>query len=197
MRIRLSLGSCFVLLLSTSVFAQSRGYPEGIRKGNILYVNLPSDLPKENLESAGEGTKARLYQLTASLARREPRAEDVIVVFVDRNGRTVFPNREAAASQHQTRGATQLQSNALTTASASGNQLTFTFNSPDYPWTAAEVTSLSSALNTFYPVIRDIYGDPAFDNIVNVRKDPTAGPVGLYYPAFNEIVLKAADGGMD
>ena len=178
------------LLFSATVFAQVRVHPEGVRKGNVLFVSLPADLSKESVEFATEATKDRLYKLSAQMARREPAAGDLIVLYVDKAGEVILPNRQSVKAQK-----------AFTTASvadaAVANRLTFTFNSPAYPWSSAEMDALSTALNTFYPVILQVYGDPAFEITVNVRKDPTAWAAGLYSPAFNEMVIKSVDSGMD
>jgi hypothetical protein len=196
MRIRVVFGFCLTVLFSVSVFAQARVYPEGVRKDNVLYVNLPTDLSRQNVEFADEVIKGRLHKLAAQLARREPAASDLIVMFVDRDGQMILPNRELVRSRRGF-GDASTANLAAAAAAALPNRLIFTFNSPVYPWTTAEVQTLSSAVNTFYPVISQVYGDPAFDNTVNLSKDPNAPAVGLYYPAFNEVVIKTLDYGMD
>jgi hypothetical protein len=187
MRTGMLMAFCSTVLLSVSIFAQVGVQPEGFRRGNILYVNLPNDLAKENIEFASQAVKARLHRLATNLAGGVSDVTDLIVVFVDRNGRAILPNRESAGSQ--------MKLSALSTAAALPNELMFTFASPVYPWTSTEVQTLSSMLNTFYPVIRQVYGSPAFNLIVNVRKDPAIpnGIAGLYYPGFNEIVLRGLD----
>jgi uncharacterized repeat protein (TIGR01451 family) len=72
------------------------------------------------------------------------------------------------------------------------NQLFFTFHSPDYPWTSEELGVLGSAVADFYPVIRTIYGEPAFSISVNIRKDPAITFAGEYSPFTKEIVLRDA-----
>jgi hypothetical protein len=73
------------------------------------------------------------------------------------------------------------------------NEITFSFNSPDYPWSAEEIKLLQQWVDDFYPVIKIVYGDPAFEIVVNVRKDPTIGLSGLYFPSNNEMVLRELD----
>src|SRR5436853_6661731 len=80
------------LLFSATVFAQVRVHPEGVRKGNVLFVSLPADLSKESVEFATEATKDRLYKLSAQMARREPPAGDLIVLYVDKAGEVILPN---------------------------------------------------------------------------------------------------------
>ncbi|PYV07799.1 MAG: hypothetical protein DMG07_27555 [Acidobacteria bacterium] len=95
-------------------------------------------------------------------------------MFVDQQRVPILPDMQAGNS-HVDSGA---------------NELTFTYDSPAYPWSAGEMSALLSAQNAFYPVIKDIYGAPAFNITVNVRKDPGITFAGLYYPSFNEIVIR-------
>lgn len=69
------------------------------------------------------------------------------------------------------------------------HELGFTFDSPEYPWTGEELATLQTAIVDFYPVIKKIYGNPAFSISVNVRKNPTIDFTGMYYASSNEIVL--------
>ena len=77
-------------------------------------------------------------------------------------------------------------------SSQSSNELSFTFFSPDYPWTADELNILNNAIDDFYPIIEMIYGEPAFPITVNVRKDPSIIFSGEYSPRTKEIVLRDA-----
>jgi uncharacterized repeat protein (TIGR01451 family) len=72
------------------------------------------------------------------------------------------------------------------------NKLTFTFDSPEHPWTADELNIINNALTDFYPVIETLYGEPAFAITVNVRKDPSINFPGEYSPITKEIVLRDA-----
>ena len=72
------------------------------------------------------------------------------------------------------------------------NKLTFTFDSPEHPWTADELNIINNALADFSPVIETIYGEPAFTITVNVRKDPSITFSGEYSPITKEIVLRDA-----
>lgn len=69
------------------------------------------------------------------------------------------------------------------------NELSFTFDSPEYPWTAQELATLQQLVADFYPVVKKIYGNPAFSITVNIRKNPTITFAGLYYPSNNELVI--------
>jgi hypothetical protein len=111
--------------------------------------------------------------------RAQPHA-DVVVVFTDESGQAILPEIEA-------------ESRAPETATAKAeNALSFTFDSPQNPWTPEELTLLSDALSDFYPVATRIYGPPAFNITVNVRKDPTSPAGGLYFVSSNEMVLPSA-----
>jgi hypothetical protein len=74
----------------------------------------------------------------------------------------------------------------------STKDLTFTFNSPFYPWSVEELNTLNTAIADLYPVVKTVYGEPAFNIIVNVRKDPSISFSGEYSPTTNEIVLRDA-----
>ncbi len=73
------------------------------------------------------------------------------------------------------------------------NEITFSFDSPDYPWSAEELAALQQWVGDFYPVIKKIYGNPAFEIVVNVRKDPTIEFAGLYFVSTNEMVLRGLE----
>lgn len=176
-------GLCCLLLvfLTASSATHAQDDLQAVRGGespHLLYVAIPSDVLREDVVNAGDALKDRLHRLVqARVAAQPPQPQDLIVVFVDRAGRPILPDLEAAREQSRTE---------------TGN-LAFTFTSPTYPWTAEEQIALTSALNDFYPVARTIYGDPAFDITVNIRKDPTSPFPGLYYASLNEIVMRTAD----
>lgn len=160
----------------------------------ILYIPIPTDVSKDVVSFAEETLKNRLHNLIKeSLADRtlrkgpleEEEAIDRIVIFTDHAGQPILPDLEAAKSQHGMSGLP-----ALTVTAA--NELTFTFDSSTYPWSAEEQEALTTILNDCYPLAKTIYGDPAFNIMVNVRKDPTISFAGLYYPSLNEMVLRNA-----
>ena len=74
------------------------------------------------------------------------------------------------------------------------NNLIFTYNSPEYPWKTSELDFLQIFLNEAYPKAKMIYGEPAFNITVNIRKDPTIYPTGYYNPTTNEMVIKVPEG---
>ena len=125
----------------------------------------------------------RLSQETGDLIEGK---EDLVVVFIDHAGRPILQDMDAAKSRRSDAGSISAPAATVT------NELTFTFNSPTYPWSAEELTTLSTALNDFYPTTKTIYGNPAFNITVNIRKDPTISFSGLYYVSLNEIVLRDA-----
>ena len=74
--------------------------------------------------------------------------------------------------------------------------MTFTFDSPEQPWTAEERTKLQGYLDLFLPALRATYGHPAFSIAVNVVKDTTLldqGFAGTYSPSDNVLTLWAVD----
>lgn len=79
----------------------------------------------------------------------------------------------------------------------SGNELTFTYNSPTYPWSDTELQQLQQVVATSYPIIKQVVGPPLFPITVNFRKDPTISSSvgGQYWSASNEVVLRILDPG--
>jgi hypothetical protein len=70
------------------------------------------------------------------------------------------------------------------------NEISFTFNSPEYPWSAEELATLQQWVDDLYPVMKKIYGSPAFSISVNVSKNPTISSAGYYYSGSNEAILR-------
>lgn len=106
-----------------------------------------------------------------------PLGEDAIVFQLDDHGRPILPDLEAARQRRIAR-------------TLAGNELTFTFNSPSEPWDPSEIAALTAALDDFYPTAKAIYGPPAFNITVNVRKSSGGAFVGEYNPSLNEMVLQ-------
>ena len=115
--------------------------------------------------------------------RQRPKgAVDLVIVFTDHQGRPILPDLDAARSRFR-------QSEARLRPTA--NELTFTFNSPDYPWSAAELTDLQTQLGNYYPTAKGVYGSPAFNITVNLAKDPTISYAGLYFASTNEMIVQS------
>lgn len=74
----------------------------------------------------------------------------------------------------------------------STNELTFTYNSPDNPWSPAELQQLQQIVATSYPIIKDVVGSPLFPITVNFRKDPSlpSTVAGQFWPGLNEIKIR-------
>jgi len=111
---------------------------------------------------------------------------DAIVVFVDNLGSAILPDLESFQDL-------QTSSVKPTLISFPTYELTFTFNSSSYPWSAAEIEVLNGWLGNFYPAVKSLCGNPFFDNTVNVRKDPTISFAGEYNPTINETVVQDAN----
>ena len=157
------------------------------KNDHLLYFPIPPGVSKEDVLHSPGLFKDVLYGLvnqyfttqnikTAGLG-------DLIVILTDHDGRPILPDLEAARSFHDF---------AHGLPGVNPNKLTFTFDSPLYPWSAEELDTLSTALGNFYPAAESIYGQPAFNITVNVRKDPTISFSGEYSPTMNEIVLRDA-----
>jgi hypothetical protein len=150
--------------------------PPPALRGSILLV------PAADGDAADrERVHARVRQYLDAVVRpgrAVPR--DVLVVMVDAAGQPILPDLRRARS----RGAAAKARDA--------NALAFTFDSPTNPWTADDIAFLQSALSDFYPVVRQLFGPPAFDIVVNVRKDPGLAFAGFYDVSSNEMTLRSA-----
>ena len=105
----------------------------------------------------------------------------------DRGDLTAAPAYVDGGDLHGDRESARAQPSAPN----SPTDLSFTFYSSSDPWTAEQQAALSAALSDFYPVVKAIYGPPAFTISVNIRKDSTLDYGGAYSPSTNEIVLGA------
>ncbi|HEX3029596.1 MAG TPA: hypothetical protein VHT34_09915, partial [Clostridia bacterium] len=76
---------------------------------------------------------------------------------------------------------------------ATQNEITFTYDSPDHPWTDEELTKMHQRVSTLYSLIKSIYGEPAFNITVNIEKDPDASYIGEYTPQTKKIQLYNPD----
>jgi hypothetical protein len=84
------------------------------------------------------------------------------------------------------------------TALADTNHLRVTFDSPDNPWTASEITRLQAAVATFLPLLEEVCGPPAGADVINVIKDPSLpyqGFAGTYSPGDHSIRIYQVDTG--
>jgi hypothetical protein len=111
--------------------------------------------------------------------RDQPR-RDLLVVFTDESGQAILPDSIAA------------QRTVHPGFPGHENDLSFTFDSPENPWTADDVAFLKQSLSAFYPVAKRIYGPPAFNITVNIRQDPTITVAGLYFVSTNEMIVRSA-----
>ena len=125
----------------------------------------------------GTATREALAEAAESVLTRGPHG--CIVVFTDEQGTPQLPDFAAASGGPRLNG-------------AETNDLSFTYNSPAEPWTAAEMTNLTNVVTDLYPLIRRVYGPPAFNIVVNVRKNSSLGSAGAYSLASNELILKTA-----
>lgn len=180
MKIRIRFFLFFICWLLTLLSSQTYG------SEHILYVKLPPDVSRQELLNPEEEIKTRLQSLVRSehpSLLDTKRQKDVIVILTDDRGQPILPDLETAQN---------MQSFLQKPSEQTSRKLTFTFDSPYYPWSAEELNILDIAITDFYPVIESIYGEPAFDITLNVRKDPTITFSGEYSPTLNELVLRDA-----
>jgi hypothetical protein len=147
----------------------------------IVSISIPEGMTREQVSQGGESTMRTLVESLRMALRRDQNMTgadwaDLIVVVVDTDGTPILPDHDRAIGPRNRR--------------ASGQELHFTFSSSAQPWRPDELTLLSQWIADFYPVIKSIYGPPAFDITVNIRKDTTvAGISGMYFLSSNELIV--------
>jgi hypothetical protein len=161
---------------ATTLHAQGPPGPAELR-GSILFVPVAqADLADRQRVH----DRMRPFVTTPVSGRHEAMPD--VVVLTDTSGQPILPDLAKARA----RGGARVKD---------ANTLSFTFESPQDPWTAEDLAFLTTALADFYPVAREIYGPPAFDIVVNVRKDPNLAFAGFYDLSSNEMTLRAASTG--
>ena len=163
----------------------------------VVYISLPPEVTREMLISPNESLRGQLHEwVTLRTLSAKPQGlratvsdglvGDRVVVFKDHEGRAILPDLERSRSV-----------SSLSPLSAQvtpeRKEIDFTFNSSAFPWSDSEVFSLKKVLADCYPLAKKIYGEPAFNITVNIRKDPSGTTAGLYYTTLNEMVLRNAD----
>jgi hypothetical protein len=178
-------GKLFTLLVAGAALV----FATATQARDVFTIRLPTGYKKSDIhKNMSQAKRHALHQYAKTVIPPAPEAGlDAIIVFTDENDQPILPDVEAATAQALTTGSTAPVPHALT-----GNQLTFTFNSPSYPFTTQEVTDLTNACTAFHAKAIEIMGNPAFSNTVNVSQDPTITWAGLYYPGSNEMVLNYA-----
>ncbi|MBN2354968.1 PKD domain-containing protein [candidate division KSB1 bacterium] len=159
---------------------------------HIVYVEVPRQTVHANHILLNSDTQALLQQATDAAIRRlqqtacAPKEElekiDLLIVYTV-NGEPLLPDLKNAQ---------QALRQGKETA---GNELSFTFNSPDYPWSPLDLDSLQALINLFYPIARSVYGEPAFNITINIKKNPNISSHALYNPSRNEMTIKIPEGG--
>jgi hypothetical protein len=161
--------------------------------GILLRLPLPPDVSREDVLQDAESVKERLEThvinrlgqtvVGALQTGAAPERTDRIIVFTDQNGKPILPDLERSRKQGKKGGGLRLLLGI-------SNELTFTFNSPNSPWTCEEVGGIKAQIADFYPLIKKFYGAPAFNLTVNVVKAPSLSSASaLYNPTTNTITL--------
>ncbi|WP_020564362.1 fibronectin type III domain-containing protein [Methylosarcina fibrata] len=181
------------------VIPGSTGHSEIHSAGNLLYIPVGPKLSSAEVRSGTQPSRNKAHALIAERLRekkpkpgnaavpeREGSRLDRVVVFLDENGEPILPDAEEARKK----------SASAVAGAAIDNELTFTFDSPDHPWSASDIATLQASINTFYPLIKEVYGAPAFSNTMNIRYDPTltgSDVAGTYSSSTNELTLSELD----
>ena len=80
---------------------------------------------------------------------------------------------------------------AAQASATSATQITFTFNSPTYPWTASQIQTMQGWAAQALPLITKIYGPPSHSITVNVVQDPTISYGGEYDSFTNTELMRS------
>jgi len=162
------------------------------RSDHIRYINIPPDVDRRDVVSPDADLKLRLHDFAKtqisndSMSLDKDHQEDLVIIFVDGAGVPILPNVEEAARKSNG----PMPADGPSPMDCPTSELTFTFNSPTYPWSSADQAVLTNMLSDFYQAAKVVCGNPLFNNSVNLRKDPTISFAGLYYPSLNEMVVK-------
>jgi hypothetical protein len=176
--------ACSVGVIVALAAPAARGEAQERRDEHVLVVELPPGVTRDEARRPDGAVRERLRARIAERLRVRPAAEaaerlDVVALLVDEAGRPLTPDLDAAREAR--------------VAAATPTDLTFTYDTPANPWTAEELATLQSTIATVYPVIRAVYGPPAFSITVDVVKDPSLAYVGAYAPWGNTLYLRGAD----
>ena len=125
------LASLFILAIfstDSSFTIQAQKYQKGSSgySSNILYVEIPATLKSENLKTPDKITRTNLNELTkrkleTSFGDIKDSLIDALIFFTDLKGKPILPDLERSLSL------LPLQKNL--------GEISFTFNSPEQPWT--------------------------------------------------------------
>ena len=146
-----------LIICIISVSAIINCYSQIVKSGSsdhfILYLKLPAGISKSDILSGNQRAKEELYQfsklqLNDLLKDSLNRYIDFVVVHVDQNGTPILPDKE----KRKTHTGQFLRPSA--------NELSYTFNSPNQPWTPAQITTLNTFANDFYPKIKSYGWEP-------------------------------------
>jgi hypothetical protein len=143
----------------------------------IIFAPAACDQPPAGEDGESQqGSSLAVTPSAATSAAPATRISGDVVILLGPDGRPLLPDAERAR-----RAGVQ---------SLASNELAFTFNSPDDPWTAEELAEVQGWIDDCYPLGKTIYGPPAFAITVNLRKGPTSsGIAGTYSPSTNEITI--------
>src|SRR5205085_2027214 len=124
----------------------------GAESSHVIFVPLPPEVSRAEVQHADAVLKDKLYHHVQNwLSSQEPtpgvnNQTDLVIILTDQDGTPILPDVEAARSRFNLAEAPSVQ--------ATANELTFTFNSSDYPWTATEIADLQTQLGDYYPTAK-------------------------------------------
>jgi hypothetical protein len=180
-----SYATCSAIGPADTAFA---GPPAPTQASSVRFIEIPSTMTEDEAMNPAPASRLQLSERVrqeitamrenAGIVPDQAQKIDAIIVYT-KNGIPILPDSQNARQK--------------TLSSSDTNELSFSFSCPDNPWSSEELTTLQGWLSDFYPIVKAIYGSPAFSISVNICEDPDIGFAGLYYASTNEMILHDLD----
>lgn len=170
----------FALACSTQTAAPDTHSQLGRNQDFLVRVTLPGGVSASDLEHPSAAVRRQLDAAVAERLSELGSAAGDVIVFEDAQSNPVLPDADG------------LLEGSL--AAIAANELTFTYDSPDDPWTADELASLQGWLNACYPIAKEVYGPPAFTITVNVVRVVNQSVGARYVTGTNEMWVSPSSG---
>ena len=113
------------------------------------------------------------------------------------NQKSLSSNKTNNTSIGNTIGSSNLQSSTpspeiepIKPQLSPSNDLVFTYDSSQQPWSADELAKIQRLVSMYYPYLREFLGPPIWSGTVNIKKDIQLPYDGTFNPATKEITLK-------
>lgn len=180
-----------VLAFSTVGLCLENQADNGASKGNVVYIEVPKEISREQVLSPTRSTKDILDSLVSQEVSKISQELESQV-----SGQQTLVDKKLDLIIALTKDGKPILQDRGVLSGTKVNDLSFTFNSPaPYQWSPTELAAIQDTLYTYggigsYQAIKNIFGPPAFSNTVNIRKDAENGSFsGFYNLSLNEISI--------